>query len=255
MRVPAAIRPLVEGSRCDPVHMGKSGASVFRLRTPVATLFLKTSAIVEKDGLRTEAERLRWLAGRLSVPDVVAFVREEEQEYLLMTSVPGVNGVQAGRERPESVAAGLAQALRMLHAQPVAGCPFDQSVAAQLERARERVASGLVDEADFDEERVGRTAPDLLAEVDGCRPDSEARALTHGDPCLDNVMFDEGRFAGFIDCGRAGVADPYQDLALAARSIGSELGREWVSVFFSQYGTPHPDERRLAFYRLLDEFF
>ncbi len=255
MRVPAAIRPFVEGSQCDPVHIGKSGASVFRLRTHVGTLFLKTCAIVANGGLFTEAERLRWLAGRLPVPDVVSFVRDDEQEYLLVTSLPGVNGVEAGRDRPENITSGLAQALRMLHAQPVAGCPFDQSVAAQIERARERVASGLVDEADFDEERIGRTAPDLLAEVDVCRPNREACALTHGDPCLPNVMFDEGRFTGFIDCSRAGVADPYQDLALAARSIASNLGREWVGMFFRQYGAPHPDERRLAFYRLLDEFF
>jgi aminoglycoside 3'-phosphotransferase II len=223
--------------------------------TRVGTLFLKTCAIVEDGGLCTEAERLRWLAGRLLVPDVVSFVRDDEQEYLLMTSLPGVNGVEAGRERPENVTSGLAQALRMVHAQPVAGCPFDQSVTAQIERARKRVASRLMDEADFDEERIGRAAPDLLAEVDVYRPNSEAYALTHGDPCLDNVMFDEGRFTGFIDCGRAGVADPYQDLALAARSIDSDLGREWVAVFFREYGAPHPDERKLAFYRLLDEFF
>jgi aminoglycoside phosphotransferase len=255
MHVPAAIRPFVEGSSCDPVGIGKSAASVFRLRTPVGTLFLKICATSEDGGLDAEAERLRWLAGRLAVPNVVSFAKDDEREYLLVTGLRGVNGVEAGRERPEDVTSGLAQALKSLHAQPVAGCPFDQTVVTQIARARRRVASGFVDEADFDEERIGRTAPELLAEIEVYRRNNEACALTHGDPCLDNVMFDDGRVAGFVDCGRAGVADPYQDLALAARSIGSHLGREWISVFFRQYGLPTPDERKLAFYRLLDEFF
>jgi aminoglycoside phosphotransferase len=59
MRVPAAIRPFVEGATCDPVDIGESGASVFRLHTRCGTLFLKTCAIGDADGLFTEAERLR----------------------------------------------------------------------------------------------------------------------------------------------------------------------------------------------------
>jgi aminoglycoside 3'-phosphotransferase-2 len=132
---------------------------------------------------------------------------------------------------------------------------FDQTVATQITRARQWFATGLVDETDFDEERLGRTAQELLTDVDAWQPTDEARGLTHGDPCLPNVMFDAGTFIGFVDCGRVGVADPYQDLALAARSIASNLGREWLSVFFKHYGISDPDERKLAFYRLLDEFF
>jgi aminoglycoside 3'-phosphotransferase-2 len=249
------MRVFVEGSEGDPVQIGKSEASVFRLRTRAGTLFLKTSSVAEGGDLGAEAERLRWLAGRIPVPDVVSFAKEDGREYLLVTALPGVNGVEAGRECPDAVATGLATALRVLHAQPVAGCPFEQTVATQIERARHRVRARLVDEADFDEERLGRTASELLAEVEPSRPDDEARVLTHGDPCLPNVMFHDSRFAGFIDCGRAGVADPYQDLALAARSIGSNLGQDWVPIFFKSYGVPNPDERKLAFYRLLDEFF
>jgi aminoglycoside 3'-phosphotransferase-2 len=218
-------------------------------------MFLKTCAIAESDGLSGEAERLRWLGGRLYVPEVLSFVKADGREYLLTTGLAGVNGVDAGHDRPEDVTIGLAQALKMLHAQPVEGCPFDQSVAAQISRAQQRVPAGMIDEADFDEERLGRTARELLAELDVWRPLDESRALTHGDPCLPNVMFDKGQFVGFIDCDRAGVADPYQDLTLAARSIGSNLGRNWVPVFFRQYGIQNPDERKLAFYRLLDEFF
>jgi aminoglycoside phosphotransferase len=181
MDVPPAIRSFIEGAQSDPVHIGKSAASVFRLRTHGGTLFLKTCSITDKDGLGTEADRLRWLAGRLSVPEVVSLAKDDGHEYLLVTSLPGVNGVEAGREHPERVAAGLAQALKMLHAQPIDGCPFDQTVATQIKRARQWVATGLVDETDFDDERLGRTAQELLIDVDAWRPTDEARSLTHGD--------------------------------------------------------------------------
>jgi len=206
-------------------------------------------------GLGDEAERLRWLDGKVQVPRVLSFLVEDDWEHLLMTGLPGLNGVDAGREDPSAVVLGLAGALRQLHAQSIAACPFDETVERRIERAHEQVRSGLVDESDLDEERRGRTAESLLPELHSSRPAGESRVLTHGDPCLPNVMFDGARVAGFIDCDRAGVADPYQDLALASRSISDNLGHEWVATFFREYGLPDPDRQKLAFYRLLDEFF
>ena len=92
--------------------------------------------------------------------------------------------------------------------------------------------------------------------------------FTHGDYCFPNVILRESSgeqgfptdgpglaLSGFVDCGRAGVADPYQDLALCARSVVRNLGAEWVPVFFAEYGLSVVDQERIDFYTLLDEFF
>jgi aminoglycoside 3'-phosphotransferase-2 len=182
-------------------------------------------------------------------------VAEEDREFLLTEALIGLDGTEAGRENPEAVVVGLAQELQVWHAQPVAGCPFDQGLAVQIPLARTRAQGGLVNEHDFDEERRARSALELLEQLERDRPETEDQVLTHGDPCLPNVIFDGPACVGFIDCGRAGVADRYQDLALAARSISRNLGGKWVQPFFEHYGLLKVNAGKLAFYRLLDEFF
>ena len=262
---PPLAADLSKHSRSE-VGTGESGASVLRFDRPSATTaFLKARAVVAgsvERPLFDEAERLGWMhAVGLPVPAVLQYHEWKGHEYLLMTAVAGRD---ASAERPPeqraAVVAALAAGLRTLHATNISACPFDQTLRVRVPAAERHVRAGTVLESDFDAVRMGRSAADVFAELTATAPPPEQRMFTHGDYCLPNVLLaDDGaggfRISGFVDCGNSGIADPYQDLALCARSIAYNLGAEWVSELFTRYGLERIDETKLAYYQLLDEFF
>jgi aminoglycoside 3'-phosphotransferase-1 len=78
--------------------------------------------------------------------------------------------------------------------------------------------------------------------------------MTHGDLSLDNILMDGGEVVGMVDVGRAGVADRYQDLAILAKGVGV-FDESLQERLFTSYGIAVPDERKLRFHTVLDEFF
>ena len=257
--VPDALRPLTHGATWETVSIGASGASVYRLRRPgEPTRYLKVAPPPLDAEARDEAARLRWLRGRLPVPGVLAAHSDERATWLLLSETLGVMSCeQRFADDVPTVARRLARGLRLIHALDITTCSFDRRLDQTLALARERVAAGLVDEENFDEERQGMRAEDLLAELEKTRPSTEDLVFTHGDYCLPNVFLDPEtmRLTGFVDWGRAGVADRYLDLALAERSLRYNFGPGWEPYLFEEYGLEPVDEKKLAYYRLLDEMF
>jgi aminoglycoside 3'-phosphotransferase II len=245
------------------VTVGESGVGVWRCTTdgssPVYLKVAPTSAGLELD---QEADRLRWMKEHdLPVPGVRDYGRIGSAEFLLLDEVPGLAASDAHwtSSLPETIAA-LGAGLAHVHRTSTVDCPFDQRIARQIDAARHRVDAGLVREDDFDEIRAGRSATDLFAELLSSVPADEDLVFTHGDFCLPNIILDRGpkeevQITGVVDCGRAGIADRHQDLALAVRSIIHNFGDVWVAPFLEAYGLPRPQEKKLRFYTLLDEFF
>jgi kanamycin kinase len=113
---------------------------------------------------------------------------------------------------------GLARGLRLIHALPVADCPFDFRQEAALAHAR---------------------------------PDDERPVVCHGDYCTPNILLDpDFEPVGFVDLAELGMADPWWDLAAATWSVSWNLGEEWGDRFLTAYGV-EPDPERLRWYRLL----
>lgn len=253
--IPRSWQASLAGYRWTRQETGCSDAQVWRLDAPGRpTLFAKAEAAGPLAELADEGARLRWLGARgIPCAPVLGEAHADGHDWLLLGALPGADLEAAGIDPADGVVL-LAQALRALHALDPAGCPFDHRAAVRIERAEARLRAGLVDADELDEGHRGLAPVELLARLRAQAPLREDLVVAHGDACLANVIVNEGRVEGWIDGGRLGVADRWQDLALATRDIGDTWGEAWVAPFLRAYGAG-PDPARNGFYRLLDEFF
>ena len=216
-----------------------SGASV-RLYPDAV---LKTAR--DDEAARREAGIMAWLHGRLPVPEILACVRENGLQYLLMTRLPG----------------------KMLCDDSLLAQPHRVTglLDAELSIARRHVERGEVDVENTDPATFGpggfRDPEHLLLWLEANRPEEELR-FTHGDMCLPNLFTENGRLTGFLDLGGAGLGDLYRDYAIARRSLRDNLdghhGRACpgfdADILFEALGLT-PDREKLRYYALLDELF
>ena len=213
-----------------------SEAQVFRFVRPGAeSRYLKISSSRKDASLEQEAERMRWLAGKLPVPQVICYHQKGAVEYLVTTELPGASS--HGTEHRGDIRGLvrlLAAGLQMIHRVPTEGCPFDATIASLLAQSLPRVSDLKV-----------------LAYLRDRQPESEDLVFTHGDYCLPNILVDRGRLGGFIDWGYAGVGDRYRDLSSCAWSVGHNLGKEWIPCFFAAYGVVI-DQEKLDYYGLVE---
>jgi len=259
LSMPADIAEIIGNGILSRNTVGCSASAVYRVQGLAGggNAYLKILKAVEDDDLRREHDVLKWLNSRLPVPRVLGFAQEGLTQYLLMTETPGSSAEdEVQTTESEQVISRLAEALHVVHGVNISACPFDMRLDVKLAEARARIDSGLVDEGDFEGANKGRSAMDIYRELVATRPNDEELVFTHGDYCLPNIMLKDGAVSAFLDLGRAGIADRYTDLALAARSIRHNTGDELlVDLFFEAYGLGEVDWRKVDYYILLDELF
>lgn len=216
-----------------------------------------------------QAAVVKWLAGRLPVPQIPVYLVRDHVSYTLMTRVDGeMLCDEAFLRDPRHMLHLAAEAMKMLWSVDVSDCPRGVSpLEMRLHEARYRVEHGMVDMDHVEPETFGADGFadewELLEWLENHRPQEDV-VLTHGDFCLPNILVKDDRVAGFIDLGKMGPADRWQDVAIALRSLrhnfeGDYNGGEKYSDFDPQLFLDglgiKMDEEKNRYYMLLDELF
>jgi aminoglycoside phosphotransferase len=252
--LPAAYRD----AEFDRINSGMSGAVVFSLSVGGGkNAYLKAaSAADDKMEIEREIVMLDWLRERVPVPNILWRSQSASFTAVVTSAVPGSPASSSDTEsRDDDLALACGIAMRRLHSVPAAGCPIRHRTEDLISEAKRRVAEGLVRVDLLDDAYAGRPPEDLLTELIDTRPNIWDPVVAHGDFCLSNVILRDGTLSGFVDLGRAGIADRYRDIALFLRSFSFNTGLSGLELLKAGYGIDHLDEQRLRWYQLLDEFF
>lgn len=236
----------------------ESCSSVFLYTHPLKPgLILKTRDVrlsPQEPDLLAETVALTWLQDKLPVPEYRCFHLEGDMQYLLMTQLEGVTGIDPEATKdPAHLVEEFARGLREIHALEIESCPMDWRMSRFFQWAEDLINGGVFD----DRIPAGGTRDGLRKELDAIKaalPEEEDLVFTHGDYCLPNVLFTDGKLTGFIDLGFAGVGDRNLDFVSASWTIQRNLGEEWISPFFHAYGLEHPDLEKMRAWQSVFEF-
>ncbi|MBX7143447.1 MAG: aminoglycoside 3'-phosphotransferase [Oligoflexia bacterium] len=262
--LPEPLRQYLLVYRLESIAIGRSSATVYRcthLSQP--SLFLKIVKVEDENSsvlLSTERKKLEWLSRRIIVPRVVEFAQAAEVQYLLISALLGQDAGQvsspaeAQAKPPEIVSS-----VKGLHGVSPDECPFDEGIETRLARVEVRLRDGKVNTSNFSSKWRGKSLTDLFSHLVKCKPKVEDVVVAHGDCCLPNIILNPQGSSGLIDLGRVGRADRYQALAILSGSLAAEYnpfyGAARTQRMFALYGIDTPDQAKIDYFQLLEEFF
>ena len=261
INIPENIQQIIETTEYTSDTIGMSDSSVL--------LFADKVLKIEEDWYESENEYqvMKWLKDKLPVPEVICHEKLDGKSYLLMSKLTDkMLCDELYMDNPDLVVELLVKALKLLWQVDISDCPFDSGIDKKLKMAKYNLEHDKVDLDNVEPETFGEggfeNAEALLNWLIQNKPQEES-VFTHGDFCLPNIFAKDDEIRGFIDWGRAGVADKYQDIAICYRSLkhnfegkyGGEKHENFnPDILFEKLGIV-PDWDKIKYYILLDELF
>lgn len=248
-KIPKEIKELIDEEYfLDDIGLSKSKVFIFKDKV------LK----IEKSCTEADNEYviLKWLDGLLPVPKVIKFIKDNGYNYLLMTKVPGKMAVDyTYLNEPDTLIKLLADTMKKLWEIDITTCPVDNSLSKKLLYAKHNIENNLVDLDNFEESTSNnfKTPLEILNYLESNKFEEDL-VFSHGDFCLPNIFFNNGRLSGLIDLGRSGICDRYNDIAICYRTISHNINNEYANKFLELLGI-EIDFEKIKYFILLDELF
>ena len=255
--LPEAIRIIIDNRLWSEETIGMTDSHVYLMEDMV----LKVEPVCEESV--NEHRMMTWLQGKLPVPKVLASIAQDGLNYLLTSRLNGHMACATIQlQEREQLIRLLVKGMHKMWHIDITDCPVRNDVSNKLRQAKERIEQNRLDNDDWDApwlSEIGAQDPETLYKwLSEHRPEQEDWVFSHGDYCLPNVFFEEENITGFVDLGRSGIADKWQDIALCLRSLQYNLNCSDTQTlereFFAELGL-EPDYDRLRYYLLLDELF
>ena len=256
MVLPESIQEYIRGKKYRADEIGMSDSQVL--------LFDDMVLKIEKrnPGSDNEHRMMKWLQGRLPVPEVLVSESADGVNYLLMSRLEGSMACAPENMRqPEKTVELLAEGIRMLRTVDLSDLPHPPTLNGtdvRLEEARLRIEQGTAPD-DGKHIREFGSAEKAFEWLLAHRPKDEI-VFSHGDYCLPNVLFCNGRVSGFLDLGQCGAADAWYDISQCQNSLYNNFngvfdGVTWPgwkkSMLPDALGIEN-DEETVRFHLLLD---
>jgi aminoglycoside phosphotransferase len=260
--LPNSIKELIDGKSFEVNKVGMSDSSVYMFDDMV----LK----IQNHSRETDNEytACQWLSQRIPTPRILVYEVVDEKAYCLMSRVKGRMACdEIYMNDPELLLEIITKALQLLWSVDISDCPCIQNLDVKLDMARFNVENDLVDVDNAEPDTFGKEGfkdpQELLKWLEDNRPDEDL-VFTHGDFCLPNIFAEDSNITGFIDLGRMGVADKWQDIALCYRSLKHNFEGKYNGGYYYDGFSPNMlfeklgievDQKKLRYYILLDELF
>lgn len=214
-----------------------------------------------------EHQMMAWLADKLPVPKILCSEKDKGINYLLMSRIRGEMLCSSEiLNNPKELVKLLAEGLKMLWSVDISNCPYHNSIDNKLKLAEILVDNNLCSMEDVELGTYGdngfESPSKLLKWLKENKP-KENLVFSHGDYCLPNIFAKGSKINGFVDLGRSGVADKYQDIALCYRSLQHNLDGTYGGKVYKDFNPAllfneleiEPDWDKIKYYILLDELF
>lgn len=219
---------------------------------------------------RNEYNVVQKVMSKIPVPKIIEYEEENDLSYTLMSKIKGKMLCDEDiLKNPELLIELLSEGLKLLWSIDISDCKIEEVsyIKQRLKVARYNVENNLVDVNNVMADTFGAngfaTPKDLLEWLENNVPEVEP-VFSHGDYCLENIFTLNNQISGFIDLGKSGIADRWQDLAICIRELDGVFSNEYVKDFdYSQYSSDmllaklgiKRDNEKIKYYMLLDELF